>query len=282
MLATKLETLSSGRFLRIARQGSGPPLVLLHGYPDNLQIWSELAPRLADHFEVIAFDWPGMGYSDAWPGGTTPFHMADRLHKILDELAIEHATLVGMDMGGQPALVFAAKHPERTDHLIVMNSLVLWDEKTSWEIQVLRRYGWNRFILRRLPALVFNRAEKTFLPPAVKLPAELRADLWKSFSRPEVRSFIARLCAGYQGTLDRLPEVYETITCPTLVLWGGHDRHFPPGHAERLHEATPGSRLQIIAGAEHWMAWYLAPTVSQSIVNFISETNRSDHSVITA
>jgi pimeloyl-ACP methyl ester carboxylesterase len=282
MLPTKLETLSSGRLLRIARLGNGPPLVLLHGYPDNLQIWSELAPRLADHFEVIAFDWPGMGYSDAWPGGTTPFHMADRLQKILDDLAVEGATLVGMDMGGQPALVFAARHPERMHHLIVMNSLVLWDEKTSWEIQVLRKYGWNRFILRKFPGLVFKRAEKTFLPRGVKLPAELRADFWKSFSRPEVRSFIARLCAGYQGTLDRLPEVYETITCPTLVLWGGHDQHFPPGHAKRLHEAIPGSHLQIIAGAEHWMAWYLAATVSQSIVNFISETHRSDHSSITA
>src|SRR5436190_31496 len=61
MLPTSLEKLSSGRLLRIARLGSGPPLVLLHGYPDNLQIWSELAVRLADHFEVIAFDWPGMG-----------------------------------------------------------------------------------------------------------------------------------------------------------------------------------------------------------------------------
>ena len=113
MLSTTVEKLSSGRLLRIARLGSGPPVVLLHGYPDNLQIWSELATRLADHFEVIAFDWPGMGYSELWPGGTTPFHMAERLHKILDELEIERASLVGMDMGGQPALVFAANYPER-------------------------------------------------------------------------------------------------------------------------------------------------------------------------
>jgi len=161
MLQTKLEPLTSGRRLRIARLGSGPPVIFLHGYPDNLQIWSELAMRLADHFEVIAFDWPGMGYSDAWSGGTTPFHMADRLSKILDELAIERANLVGMDMGGQPALVFAAQHPERVHHLVVMNSLVLWNEKTSWEIQLLRKYGWNRFIIRNFPLLVFKRAEMT-------------------------------------------------------------------------------------------------------------------------
>jgi pimeloyl-ACP methyl ester carboxylesterase len=271
MLQTKLESLTSGRRLRIARLGTGPPVVLLHGYPDNLQIWCELATRLADQFEVIAFDWPGMGYSDAWSGGTTPFHMAERLIKILDHLGIERASLVGMDMGGQPALVFAAQHPERMHHLVVMNSLVLWDEKTSWEIQLLRKYGWNRFIIRNFPRLVFKRAEMTFLPRGMKLPVELRADLWKSFSQSEVRSFIARLCAGYQGTLERLPELYKMITCPTLVLWGERDQHFPPEHARRLHEAIQGSSLQIIPGAEHWMAWYMADTVAEAVRGFMAE-----------
>src|SRR5207244_5403448 len=201
MLATMFQTLPGGKRLRLARLGSGPPLVLLHGYPDNLQIWCELAPRLADRFEVIAFDWPGMGYSDAWPGGTTPAHMADRLRTLLDAWGVGRAGVVGLDMGGQPALAFAARHPERTLGLVVMNSLVFGDEATSWEIRVLRRFGWNRFVLRRLPWLVFRRAERTFLPRGVALPPGLRADLWDGFRRPEVRAFISRLCAGYQGTL---------------------------------------------------------------------------------
>lgn len=272
MLATRIEKLSSGHRLRIARFGSGPPLVLLHGYPDNLQIWCELGPRLADRFEVIAFDWPGMGYSEPWPGGTTPFHMADRLRILLDELAIERATLVGMDMGGQPALAFAAKYGDRVSHLVVMNSLVLWDEKTSWEIRLLRKYGWNRMILRRLPSIVFRRAEKTFLPRGVKLSFELRADLWESFRRPQVRSFIARLCAGYQGTLPRLAEMYSRIAAPTLVLWGEHDQHFPAAHAERLQAAIRGSRLQIIPRAEHWMGWYMSDEAAIAIRQFVGET----------
>ena len=270
MLPTGVQKLSSGRLLRIARVGSGPPLVLLHGYPDNLQIWSELAMRLADQFEVIAFDWPGMGYSEPWSGGTTPFHMAERLYKILDELGIERASLVGMDMGGQPALVFAANYPERIDRLVVMNSLVLWDEDTSWEIQVLRKYGWNRFILRKFPHSVFWRAERSFLPRGRKLPSELRADMWKSFSENEVRFFIARLCAGYQGTLMQLPDAYQKITCPTLVLWGEQDQHFPPNHATRLSALIPGSSLKIIPEAKHWMAWYLPDTVAQSIRTFLA------------
>jgi haloacetate dehalogenase len=155
MLATTIER-HLGKRVRVARLGSGVPVILLHGYPDNLQIWSELAPRLATQFEVIAFDWPGMGHSEAWPGGATPFDMAKRLLALMDAWGVERAAVVGHDMGGQPALAFAAGHPKRVSHLVVMNSLVIWDEKTSWEINLLRRFGWNRVLLERLPRAVSN------------------------------------------------------------------------------------------------------------------------------
>lgn len=269
MLATTLETLPNGHKLRVARQGSGPPLVLLHGYPDNLQIWCELAPRLADRFTVIAFDWPGMGYSDAWPGGTTPTHQAQRLLNLLDLWGIERAGVVGMDMGGQPALALAALYPQRVSRLVVMGSLVFGDEPTSWEIRVLRQFGWNRFLLRRFPRLIFWRAQRTFLPRGVHLPAPLKADLWTSFRRPEVRAFVCKLCAGYQGALPSLPALYGKISCPVLALWPGKDRHFPPRQAERLHKAIAGSRLEVVPDAEHWMAWYLADQVAGRLQAFL-------------
>lgn len=268
MLPTRYETWARGR-LRLARLGCGPPLVLLHGYPDNLQIWCELAPRLASSFEVIAFDWPGTGYSDAWPGGATPEHLADRLVTLLDRWEIERAAVVGLDMGGQPALACAARHPDRVGRLVVMNSLVFGDEPTSWEIRLLRRFGWNRLILRRFPGLVFRRAERTFLPRGVRLPPELRADLWQAFRRPAVREFIVKMCAGYQGTLPRLPALYERVQCPTLILWGERDQHFPPRQAERLHAAVAGSQLHIVPGGEHWMAWERAEAVAGRIQEFL-------------
>ena len=115
MLSVTMETVSGGRRLRVARLGKGPPLVLLHGYPENLQIWCELTPLLAERFEVIAFDWPGMGESDPWPGAVAPEHMAARVVALLDHWGIERASLVGHDMGGQPALACAARHPDRVE-----------------------------------------------------------------------------------------------------------------------------------------------------------------------
>lgn len=269
MLATAFET-HGGRRVRVARLGSGPPLVLLHGYPDNLQIFCELAPRLAGRFGVITFDWPGMGWSDAWPGGTTPQHMAERLRTLLDAWGVERALVLGMDMGGQPALAFAARYPDRVSRLVVMNSLVLPDRDTSWEIRILRRYRWNERIIAGLPRLVFHRAERTSLPRGVRLPQELRADLWESFRKKEVRAFISRMCGGYQGALPKLPDLYPQIRCPTLVLWGARDRHFPPAQAKGLHAAIEGARLEVIREGEHWMAWHRAEDVARRIQDHTS------------
>jgi pimeloyl-ACP methyl ester carboxylesterase len=268
MLATTTET-HGGRKLRVARLGGGPPVILLHGYPDNLQIWSELAPRLAAHHEVITFDWPGMGYSEAWTGGATPFDFARRLGTLMDSWKIEKATIIGHDMGGQPALAFAAEHPERITRLIVMNSLVIWDEKTSWEIALLRKFGWNRVLLERMPRAVFFRAIRTFLPRNYKLGAQLLSDLWESFERPEVRKFVVRMCAGYQGTLPRLKRLYPNIQTPALFLWAERDKHFPVAHARKLAEMVPGAKVEEISGAGHWMALNLAEAVSSHILRFL-------------
>jgi pimeloyl-ACP methyl ester carboxylesterase len=271
LLSTSPEAHAKGR-VRLARLGTGPPLVLLHGYPDNLQIFSALAPRLAHRFTVIAFDWPGMGGSDVWPGGTTPDHMADHLVELLAAWGIDRASVAGMDIGGQPALSLAARHPHRVDRLVVMNSLVLGDQETSWEIRLLRRYRWNEVLLRSWPRVVFERAVRTSLPAGVRIPDELRQDLWQGFRRPDVRRFISRMCGGYQGSLPRLPELYPRIRCPTLVLWGERDRHFPPAQARGLHRAIAGSRLAVLEGAEHWMAWHRAEEVAARIGEFISST----------
>jgi pimeloyl-ACP methyl ester carboxylesterase len=267
MLETSFETIN-GKRLRVARAGIGPTVVLLHGYPDNLQIWCRLVPLLSERFDVIAFDWPGLGRSEEWSGGATPFHKAERLLSLLDHWKIERAAVVGLDMGGQPALVAAALHPERVSKLVVMNSLVFWNVKTSWEIAVLRRFRWNEFIIRRLPRVVFRRAEKTFLPEGERLPSELREDLWSSFSQTGVRRFIVRMCAGYQGTLHRLPDLYAQIQCPTLALWAECDKHFPVAHARRLNETIPRSRLHIIRKAEHWMALHAAQETAEAIIDF--------------
>jgi len=273
MLTTTIELHHQGKRLRVARLGAGPPIVCLHGYPDNLQVWSEIATVLAASHQVIAFDWPGMGYSEVWPGGATPEHQAERLLNLLDNWQLERASLLALDMGGQPALTFAAKYPQRTGSLVIMNSLVIPDEQTSWEIQLLREFGWNRFLLRWFPRAVFYRALHTFLPAEFRLSPELHGDFWNAFRRPEVRSFVSKMCAGYQGRLPLLPKFYGQIQAPTLILWAEQDGHFPPSHATQLHQQVRSSELKIIPGGRHWMPLYRSEELGETIADFLARTD---------
>lgn len=269
LLTTTVEEAGGAR-VRVARLGSGSPLVLLHGYPDNLQVFARVAPLLAAAHEVIAFDWPGMGESGETPGPPSPGGMADRLASLLDAFGIPRASLLGMDMGAPPALVLAAREPERVGRLVVLNSLLFPDERTSPEIRVMRRLGLNALALRFLPRLVFRRVVETSLPAGERLPPELEADLWSSFRKRSVRSFVARLCAAYESDLAALPALYAGVTAPTLALWGSRDHHFPPAHGERLRAAIPGAEFRRIEGGEHWMVLSAPGAVAAEVLRFTS------------
>jgi pimeloyl-ACP methyl ester carboxylesterase len=268
LLDTTLEAHPAGQ-LRVARLGQGEAVVLLHGYPDNLHVFSKLAPLLAADKQVIAFDWPGLGDSDEWPGGATPVVLAKRLLTLLDAWGLVKVHLVGQDMGGQPALVFAAAYPERVHSLVVLNSLVSGDEATSWEIKWLRRFGVNKLLLRHLPRLVYWRALHTFLPFGWSgLSAEVRREQWRTFRRPAVREFVVRMCAGYEAQLPRLPERYRQVQCPTLILWGEKDKHFPPSQGHFLAIQIPHAEIAILPGATHWMVLAQAQQVAARLRAF--------------
>jgi len=260
----------AGRTVRYARLGRGPSIVLLHGYPDNLQVWSLVAPLLADRFDVIAIDWPGLGGSQAMAGGATPFHMADHAMALLDHWKIDRTALVGIDMGGQPALVAAARHPDRVSHVVVSGSLLQWDSPTSWEIALLRRFRFNAFALRGLPRPVFRRALATFLPAGHAIDPAVRDDFWQCFRQRAVRDFIVRMCAGYQGTLPSLPREYRRIRVPVLALWGEHDAHFPPVHAHLLKSQIEHATVHVVPDGTHWLPLQMPSAFASTVKAFVS------------
>ena len=239
-----------GRRLRCARLGAGPAVVLLHGWPETLQLWSEVAPRLAATHEVFAPDWPGLGESDAWPGPLDPAALARRVLRLLDHWSLPRAAVVGIDMGGPPALALAAAHPDRVTSVAVLNSLVVSEAPTSLQIRLLRRRRLNALLLRHLEGLVFRHAART---SGARPHGDVRADFRRSFRRRLVRETVIGMCAAYQRALPSLRPAYAAVRCPAFALWGERDAHFPPAQAERLRALLPSLRVERIAGAGHWM-----------------------------
>lgn len=248
-------------------------MILLHGYPDNLQVYASLAKNLALNYEVTAFDWPGMGFSDEWPGGATPDINAKRLLQLMDEWNIDKAHLVGMDMGTQPALVFAALYPQRIKSVVAMNALIDGTIRTSWEIRLLRRFKFNKLLLLYFPRLVFARAIFTFLSRKKSMDKKLQTDIWNAFKNNKVRRFIVRMCAGYNARLEKLPAIYQKIVCPMLILWAEKDKHFPIVQAYSLKQLVPSAKLEIIENADHWMVLEQADMIAGKLSDFFMEVN---------
>jgi haloalkane dehalogenase len=111
-----------GRLHVTDHAGQDPPLLLLHGFPDDSRIYDGLAPLLAPH-RAVALDWLGYGRSDrAEPGLLDGAGHQQQLRAVLDALQVDRVVLVGHDAGGPDAVDFALDQPDRLERLILLNA----------------------------------------------------------------------------------------------------------------------------------------------------------------
>lgn len=102
-----------GLKMHVAEAGSGPPILLLHGWPQHWWVWREVIPMLAEHRRVICPDLRGMGWTDAPPGDYRKHRLARDVLGLLDALELDRLPIVGHDWGGWCAQLAAAMAPER-------------------------------------------------------------------------------------------------------------------------------------------------------------------------
>ncbi|MFG2647905.1 alpha/beta fold hydrolase [Streptomyces sp. NPDC048436] len=115
---------ANGITVNVALCGSGPAVLLLHGFPHTWQLWSEVMPRLALHHRVIAPDLRGLGASTPASGGYDADSLATDAEGLLDALGERSAAVVGIDAGTPPAFLLAMRRPDLVRRLVVMESLL--------------------------------------------------------------------------------------------------------------------------------------------------------------
>ena len=114
----------NGVKLHYLRAGSGPTVILLHGYTQTSRMWRPIIPLLADKFMVIAPDLPGIGDSEIPTDGLDMKTAAIRIHALAKSLGIEKARIVGHDIGLMVAYAYAAQFPAETEKLVVMDAFL--------------------------------------------------------------------------------------------------------------------------------------------------------------
>ncbi len=145
----KLKVPGDGVELSVHRGGEGPPLVLLHGYPENHLCWSRVAPELAQHFQVLIPDLRGYGDSDAPIDDAnhsvySKRQMARDIAAVLAHFGLNSAHVLGHDRGGRVAYRLALDAPELVDKLGIIEIVPTGDFWASWNADLaLKAYHWT-------------------------------------------------------------------------------------------------------------------------------------------
>jgi 3-oxoadipate enol-lactonase len=227
--------------------GSGPPILLLHGYPFNRSMWREQVSFLGADYRVIIPDLRGHGETSATPEAVTIAKMARDVAALLDELEIKRVVLGGLSMGGYVALAFYRRFGLRR-----VRALVLADTRSQAdtpEARHNREEQAEKILKHGMSSIVDDFLRKVLTPATLSQKPEIVERVRKMVVTTKREGAAAALSAMAvrPDQTDFLPE----ITVPTLIIVGSEDQLTPPVDAEMMRSKIPGSRLEIIEGASH-------------------------------
>jgi len=139
----------NGVTLHYVRGGTGPAVILIHGFPQDWFEYHAIMPRLAKQFTVIAVDLRGVGGSTATPGGYDAANMAEDIHQLTSTLKLERPYIVGHDLGGHVAYAFARRYPEAARGAMILDTPIPgiegWDEiqghPAMWHVRFMQVPG---------------------------------------------------------------------------------------------------------------------------------------------
>jgi haloalkane dehalogenase len=272
-------------FVREAGRGQ-PPVVFLHGLPDDSRIYGCLQPRLATAHRTFAPDFFGWGYSQPNEGLSLGFAMLDRtLTQVLDALDLERVVLVAHDMSGPAAIRWCAAHPQRAHALVLLNTYYGWNSaRMPLALKLLHLPYVGRLVRRFLDIGRTGLSWQAYRLQVGEVWPGRAADserLLRMFhgvfrhSQTARRAFhtVNNEIVGQIDTNQRSLETLTALRTPTLILWGGQDPYLKPAVARQFHRLVPDSQLHMIADAGHFLQLQAPDEVADLILRFLQRAD---------
>jgi epoxide hydrolase 4 len=272
-----------GLRLHYVEAGTGPLVVLLHGFPEFWYAWRHQLPALADAgYRVVAPDLPGYNTSDKPPRvrDYRPRLLVQEVADLILALGADSATVAGHDWGGVLAWLLAMQHPERVERLVVLNA--------PHPIRFLKGLRSPRQLRRSWYILAF---QLPWLPERLLAARDFRAlrrALGRQPNRPgaftaqdidryvaaaaqpgALRAAINYYRAAVRANLVAQVQTLRRVDIPTLIIWGDQDRYLGRALAEPDRGWVPDVRVERIAEASHWVQADAPERVNQLMVDFL-------------
>lgn len=257
--------LSNGTFLNLRRGGSGPAVVLLHGWCGSSWSWRKLAPLLAAAHDVLVPDMRGYGSSDKPGEGYDAHNEAVDVLGLLDRCGIDRAHIVGHDMGAPVALAFSGLHSTRTASVAWIDEPLLgfdterYTSFTEWNHGGFWQFGFNA--TPGLPELMFAGREEAFLTLIYGLMTQVKGAVTAEDVREQARGMkgeggIAGWVGWYRAALqtgEQLKALAErhAFRSPVLAVAGSHGIK---DIGQEIKRAVPHATAAVIDGCGHLVA----------------------------
>lgn len=264
-------------------EGSGPPVLLLHGCPFSSFVWRKVIPALSPAHRCVAPDLLGLGDTETPAGAdwSLPAQEAMVLG-LLDALGLEQVSVVGHDHGGAVAQMLAARHPDRLDRLVLCNAEAYdnWpsaDERpfvTATRLPglgplVMRAYA-SRPVLRLVLGLGKAVKNRKVLDDEL-IDGYWRANLSDAHRRAKTARFLAgQLDHANNRCTSAIVDGLRRFDHPALLLWGADDPHFGPRWAERLRDDLAGPvQFELLPDTGHLLMEERPAEVADRIQEFL-------------
>jgi haloalkane dehalogenase len=261
--------------------GEDPPIVLMHGFPDDHRIYDKLLPLLSPRRAVV-FDWLGYGRSDR--SDAARFSLDDHgteLAAVLDELDITRAVLVGHDASGPDAVAFAVAHPQRVAHLVLLNTI--FGHLPDLQLPEMIRLLADPALAPLADAMINDEGQRLWLlqhtadqwgldavdPDSLALQSIL-PQFFGDDSQPEALTAIRAWTAGLFEALDRQDALIDSgalrrLDVPVSIIFGETDRYLNPSLAAEMGGLFTEPSLHLVPNASHWPQWNQPETVAELI-----------------
>jgi 3-oxoadipate enol-lactonase len=245
-------------------EGSGTPLVMIHGMGGDHTVWDPQARVLADRFRVVRPDNLGHGRSTK-PAGPWRFSLfAQQIAQLLDRLEIERAVVCGFSLGGSISQAFSIEHPDRVLGLIVVSSVCA---RTDAEQAAVERRVAQ--VAEGGPSAVVEGAMKRWFNDAFSREHPDIVEYWR---RKLLSNQPAPYLDAYRLYADVDPQLLHrlgAIKAPTLIVTGDNDPGQTPRMAQEMANRIECAEVRIFPGIAHMSTIEAADDLNGAIVDFV-------------
>jgi len=277
---TRTVDMPDGAKIFVRAGGSGPAVVLIHGFGDTGDMWGPLAERLARTHRVVVPDLRGMGHSSRAASGYAKKAQAQDIRNVLAAFKIDRAAVVGHDIGTMVAYAYAASYPDKVDKLVVMDAPV--PGIPPWNQLVLNPKLWHfnfggadaeRLVAGR-ERIYLDRFWNDFAGDRGKIDEATRNYYSRLYAQPgAMRAAFAQFTAiGAEDVRDNATLGQRKLPMPVLAIGG--EQSFGATMAEVMRNAATDVTGAVVPGAGHWLMEENPDATVKLVSGFLETKNR--------